>query len=147
MGRSIMNEGHRGDRVGSSGAARRAWLSALLVWSFAFQLLVPAIGPMRLGDGTAMAALGRIMPICTIEGLRLAEPAAADRDGGSDAAPVDAGWHCVLCITPATGPMEADGGPGAPIGWRFSWTAPSPGQAPAGRPHSPQSARGPPLNS
>ncbi len=140
-------DGNQPSRGAERGAARRAWLSALLVWSFAFQLLAPVLGPMRLGDGTAMAALGRIMPICTIEGLRLAEPAGGNGEADGDAALVDAGWHCILCVTPATEPTETAGVPEAPAAWRFAWTIPAPDSAPTARLRSPQSARGPPLHS
>jgi hypothetical protein len=69
-----MVRGRAGDKSETSGAARRAWLAGLLVWTLVVQLLVPALGPLRLGDGTATAALGRMVPICTIEGLRLPNP-------------------------------------------------------------------------
>ena len=135
------------DKSETGGSARRAWLAGLVVWTLVLQLLVPALGPIRLGDGTAIAALGRIVPICTIDGLRLAEPATGETVPAGDLLPPDSGWHCQLCITPAVPP------PGAPAlvlpaaGARAGWPPPFAAAAPDARQHRPQTARGPPARS
>ncbi|MGE0719442.1 MAG: hypothetical protein AB7P02_28630 [Alphaproteobacteria bacterium] len=123
--------------------ARRAWLSGLLVWTLLVQMLVPMLGPLRLGDSAAMAGLGRLVPICTIEGLRLAEPATAE-DQLPAPAVADAGWHCALCITPAVPAAHLEL-VATPADWVFAWAQAPPDAAPRSRPHSPHSARGPPA--
>ncbi|WP_374448356.1 DUF2946 family protein [Stella sp.] len=129
------------------GAARRAWLSGLLVWTLVVQLLLPVLGPLRAGDGAAMAALGRIVPICTIDGLRLAEPATSDTDPQGDFGRIDGGWHCQLCLTPAVAPPDSAVALSVPVAWHEAWAAPETA-APVAQPgHRPQSARGPPARS
>jgi hypothetical protein len=140
-----MIPGRQIDKGEAKGAARRAWLSGLLVWSFVLQLLVPVMGPMRFGDSAAMAALGRIMPICTLEGLRLAEPNTGNGVDRNDVVPVDPGWHCVLCITPAGDPPRFASLPAPAAEWHLAWTTELADRLPADRPRRPQSARGPPT--
>ncbi len=131
----------------TTGTARRAWLSGLLVWTLVVQLLLPVLGPLRAGDGAAMAALGRIVPICTIDGLRLAEPSTSDTVPQDDFGRVDGGWHCQLCLTPAIAPPDSAASLSAPVAWHEAWQAPA-ASAPAAQPgHRPQSARGPPARS
>ena len=140
-----MVRGRDRDKGETRGSARRAWLAGLLVWTFLFQSLLPVLGPVRLGDGTATAALGRLLPICTAQGLRLAEPATSDSQDGGTTIAIDGGWHCLLCVTPQVAPMETAVLPTAPAAARFSWTTPPPDAPAQGRERTPQSARGPPL--
>ena len=142
-----MVRGRAGDKSETSGAARRAWLAGLLVWTLVVQLLVPALGPLRLGDGTATAALGRMVPICTIEGLRLPEPATSDTRQGGEPARIDAGWHCQLCLTPAAEPPAAAAAAPVLLEWRQHWLPPAHAGPAEAESHRPQSARGPPLRS
>lgn len=134
---------HR-DKGETGSSARRAWLSGLLVWALLLQLLVPALGPLRLGDGTATAALGRIVPICTIDGLRIAEPATGETAPAGDVLPPDGGWHCQLCITPAVPPPAAPAVALPALQPATDWPPPFAAAAPGGRAHRPQTARGPP---
>ncbi|BBK31782.1 hypothetical protein EDC65_0585 [Stella humosa] len=135
------------DKSETQGAAKRAWLAGLLVWAVVLQMLVPMLGPVRLGDGTATAALGRLLPICTIDGLRLAEPGTSENDGAPAGQAMDGGWHCVIAFTPAVAPPAEIAVPAAPAGRMFAWAVPPPDVLAISRPRQPQSARGPPINS
>lgn len=127
------------------GAARRAWLAGLLVWTFVLQLLIPVLGPVRAGDGTATAALGRVLPICTLAGLRLAEPITSETGQGSDLAVVDGGWQCLLCAIPAL-PTPTGVATAPAVAWTWvDWPAPTRPAPPGERLHRPQTARGPPA--
>jgi len=140
-----MGRAKDGDKGETGGSARRAWLSGLLVWALLLQLLVPALGPLRLGDGTATAALGRIVPICTIDGLRLAEPATGETAPAGDLLPPDGGWHCQLCITPAVPPPATPAAALPAFEPVSDWPSPFAAALPGGRTHRPQTARGPPA--
>ena len=127
-------------------AGRRAWISAAVVWSLVFQLLLPFTGPIRHAEGAGMALHGRIVPICTLAGVRLLDLDRSDSESGNQSAMPDGGWHCALCALPGLPPAVQ---PAAfvPAEWRFAHAVPPATAPPGERPRSPLSARGPPTHS